>query len=162
MFSCCHIRHLNPLKTHPKSITKVHRQMISSPNYGDIKFPVSKKNYGRIEKKSSIVINVFGHENGLIYPAHILDEKFEDFMDLLSITDDSNSYYVYRMIRMIVIRIIFKGSCVRRQNIRYGECNINLKMIKKIPVIFYNLRGCDSCLIMQEVCREKKMLYQTD
>ena len=30
------------------------------------------------------------------------------------------------------------------------SCNINLKLIKKFPVIFHNLRGCDSHLIMQE------------
>ena len=31
------------------------------------------------------------------------------------------------------------------------DCNINLKLTKKIPVIFDNLRGCDSHLIMQEI-----------
>ena len=31
------------------------------------------------------------------------------------------------------------------------SCNINLKLIKKIPVIFHNLRGYDSHLIMKEV-----------
>ena len=32
----------------------------------------------------------------------------------------------------------------------YWSCNINLKLTKKVPVIFHNLRGCDSHLIMQE------------
>ena len=68
MLYCCHMRNLNPLKTHPQSIKKVDRQMISSLDYDDIKFPVSKKNYGRIEKKSSLGINVLGYENGLVYP----------------------------------------------------------------------------------------------
>ena len=31
----------------------------------------------------------------LVYPVHILDQKFEDFMDLLLIMDDNKSYYVY-------------------------------------------------------------------
>ena len=32
-------------------------------------------------------------------------------------------------------------------------CNINLKMSKKIPVIFHNLRGYDSHLIIKEVSK---------
>ena len=31
--------------------------------------------------------------------------------------------------------------------------NINLKLTKTVPVIFHNLRGYDSHLIMQEICK---------
>ena len=31
------------------------------------------------------------------------------------------------------------------------DCNINLRLIKKIPVIFYNLKGYESHLVMQEI-----------
>ena len=31
------------------------------------------------------------------------------------------------------------------------SCNINFKLTKKVPVIFHNLRGCDSHLIMQKI-----------
>ena len=31
----------------------------------------------------------------MIYPVHISDEKFENCMGLLSITDENKSYYVY-------------------------------------------------------------------
>ena len=117
--------------------------MINSLDYGDIKFPVSKKSYGRIEKKSSLGINFFGYKNGWVYPVHILDQKFEDFMDLLLVTDDNKSI-------MSILKTL-TDLCVIRQNIRHGECNINLKLIKKIPVIFHNFRGCSSCLIMNEV-----------
>ena len=33
----------------------------------------------------------------------------------------------------------------------HWNCNINLKLSKKIPVIFHNLRGYDSHSIMQEI-----------
>ena len=33
----------------------------------------------------------------------------------------------------------------------HWNCNINLKLTKKVPVIFHNLRGYDSHLIMQEI-----------
>ena len=37
--------------------------MTNSLDYADIKFPVSKNNCGRIERKNSIYFNVFGYEN---------------------------------------------------------------------------------------------------
>ena len=33
----------------------------------------------------------------------------------------------------------------------YSNCDINLKLTKKTPVIFHNLRGYDGCLIKQEI-----------
>ena len=33
----------------------------------------------------------------------------------------------------------------------HWSCNINLKMSKNIPVIFHDLKGCDSHLIIKEV-----------
>ena len=86
---------MNPLKTHPERITKAERQMISGLDYIDLKFPVSKKDYDKIEKKNSICINMFGYENDLTYPVHVLVEKFKYCMDLLLITDDDKSHYVY-------------------------------------------------------------------
>ena len=35
----------------------------------------------------------------------------------------------------------------------HWSCNINLKLTKKFPVIFYHLRGYDRHLIMQEICK---------
>ena len=69
--------------------------MDNSLDYGDIKFFVSEKDHDRIEKKKCICINMFGYENGLVYPVHVLDEKFEDCTDLLLITDVNKSHYVY-------------------------------------------------------------------
>ena len=90
-----HIRHWNTLETHPEGITKQDRQMIKNLDYGHIKFPASKKDYVKIEKKNSICINVFNYENDLAYPVHVSDEKFHVFMDLFVITNSNNSHYVY-------------------------------------------------------------------
>ena len=35
----------------------------------------------------------------------------------------------------------------------HWSCNINLKISKKVPVIFHNLRGCDSNLIFKELSK---------
>ena len=38
---------------------------------------------------------MFGYENGLIFPIYVLDQQFEDSMDLLLLIDDDKSYYVH-------------------------------------------------------------------
>ena len=50
-------------------------------------------NYSKTEQKNSIWINVFCYENvfccenNLVYPVHIWNQKFENCMDLLLITN---------------------------------------------------------------------------
>ena len=75
-------RHLSPLKTHPKWITKSDKSKVSDLDYKCIKFPVSKKDLGKIEKKNNICINVLCYENELLYRFHISYEIFKNFMDL--------------------------------------------------------------------------------
>ena len=58
-FLLCHIRHLNPLKTHPKRITKADKKMVNDLDYKGMEFPVSKKDISKIEKKDNISFNVF-------------------------------------------------------------------------------------------------------
>ena len=68
--------------------------MVNDLDYKNIKFPVSKKDYKKIEQENNICINVFCYENGLTYPVHISKQKFENHMDLLMIDDENKSHYV--------------------------------------------------------------------
>ena len=86
---------LNPLKIHPEKITKTDRRMVNDFDYEGIKFPVSKKDYSKIEQKNNICINVFCCENDLTDSVYVSNVKFENFMDLLLITDENKSHYVY-------------------------------------------------------------------
>ena len=45
--------------------------------------------------ENNICINVFGYENGLVFPIYISDQKFKDSIDLLLLIDDDKSHYVY-------------------------------------------------------------------
>ena len=54
-----HIRHLNPLKTHPKGIAKADKRMVHNLDYVDIKFPVSKKIIARMIKKITFALMYF-------------------------------------------------------------------------------------------------------
>ena len=82
-FRLCHIRHLNPQRKNPQRIKKDDKQFIGELNYKGIEFPVSHKQYNKIEKQNSIRIDVFGYKKGQPFPIHISKEKFEDQMNLL-------------------------------------------------------------------------------
>ena len=69
--------------------------MVNDLDYKGIEFPVSKKYYSRIEQKNNIFSNVFCCENGLTYFVQELNEKFKNCMDLLMITKENKSHYVY-------------------------------------------------------------------
>ena len=91
----CHIRHSNLVKIHPERITKEDKNMIKDLDYEGIKFPVSKNDYCKIEIQNNICINVFFYENGLTYPVYVSGQRFHDSKDLLLITDENQSHYVY-------------------------------------------------------------------
>ena len=38
---------------------------------------------------------MFSYENGLVFPIYISDQKFEDSVDLMLLTEDDKSHYVY-------------------------------------------------------------------
>ena len=64
-------------------------------NYEGINFPVSKKDYCKIEVQNKIFINVFCDENKVVYPVYLFDQKFTDSMDLSLILDKFKCHYVY-------------------------------------------------------------------
>ena len=95
MLFWCHTRHFILVKRHPERKAKEDKNMINDLDYGGIKFPVSKKDYCRIERQSNICINVFCYENGLTYPVYVSNQKFIDCMDLLLISNENKSHCVY-------------------------------------------------------------------
>ena len=56
---------------------------------------MKQKDYNKIEVKNYICINVLGYENGLVFPIYVSDKEFEDLMDVLLLTNDDKSHYVY-------------------------------------------------------------------
>ena len=56
---------------------------------------MQEKDFSKIETKNNICVNVFGYKNGLIFPIFVSDQKFENFIDLLLVTDGDTSHYVY-------------------------------------------------------------------
>ena len=69
--------------------------MVERLNYEGVEFPVSVKDYGKIEEQNSININVFGYENKEFYPICVSKQHKEDILNLLSITKGENKHYVF-------------------------------------------------------------------
>ena len=62
-FRRCHITHLNPPEKYPQRVKKIDKQYIDKLDYPRIEFPVSVKQYNRIEKQKNINVNVFDYES---------------------------------------------------------------------------------------------------
>ena len=82
-FRWCHIRHLNPQAKYPQRIKKSDKAFIQNLDYSGIEFPVTTKQYNKIEKQNEININVFGYEDKQPYPIYVSKENYEDHMNLL-------------------------------------------------------------------------------
>ena len=93
-FRWCHIRHINPQDKNPQMIKKTDKQYVEKLDYTGIEFPVTVKQYKRIEKQNSINVNVFGYELKQPYPIYVSKEKYQDHMELLLITKGENKHYV--------------------------------------------------------------------
>ena len=93
-FRWCHIRYLNPQNKDPQRIKRTDKEYINQLDYSGIEFPVTVKQYNKIEKQNEININVFGYENKQPYPIYISKEKYEKHIELLLITEDENKHYV--------------------------------------------------------------------
>ena len=93
-FRWCHIRRLNPQDKDPQRIKRCDKEYINKLDYSGIEFPVTVKQYNKIENQNEININVFGYENKQPYPIHVSKEKYEKHMELLLITENENKHYV--------------------------------------------------------------------
>ena len=91
-FRWCHIRHLNPQNKNPQRIKKSDKEYIENLDYSGIEFPVTIKQFNKIEKQNKININVFGYEEKQPYPVYVSKEKYEDHMNLLLITGESEEF----------------------------------------------------------------------
>ena len=95
VFLWCHVRHLNLNGVKPNRIPKKDKEIVKGVNYSGVDFPVSKKDYGKIEILNKICVNVFCYENKIVYPVYLSDQKFNDCLDLLIISNNFISHYVY-------------------------------------------------------------------
>ena len=92
-FRWCHIRHLLPQNKNPQRIKKCDKKYVEKLDYSGVEFPVSVKQYNKIEKQNNIRVNVFGYEEGRKYPIYVSKEKFDSCLNLLLITEGEVKHY---------------------------------------------------------------------
>lgn len=108
--------------------------MVDRLKYDGIEFPVSVKQYNKIEKQINININVFGYENNQFYPIYVSKESNQDMLNILLITEDKNKHLfvlktliIWRTIRpninvksisacivfnVLVAKMFYKTNCI--------------------------------------------------
>ena len=124
------------MKIHPERISKVDKEVINNLDYEGIKFPVSKKDYCRINRQINICINVFCYENGLTYPVYVSDQKFHNSMDLLLISNENKSHYVY-------IKDFIRFMCNKTKNkIKKHFCKCSLRCFGREKVLIEHKETC--------------------
>ena len=87
MILWCHVRHLNLVDNHSARISKKDRTIAGALDYFDIDFPISEKDYSKIQAKNDININVFSYDNKTVYPTYVI-------IKILIFSGD-RSHYVY-------------------------------------------------------------------
>ena len=92
-FRWCHIRHLLPQNKDPQRIKKCDKKYVEKLDYSGIEFPVSIKQYNKIEKQNNIRVNVFCYEEKQKYPIYLSKEKFNYCLNLLLITEGEKKHY---------------------------------------------------------------------
>ena len=75
-------------KKHPEKIEISNKKIAEKLDYDGIEFFVQEKDFSKIEVKNNICIDVFGYEYDLVLPIYVLDQTFDDSMDLLFLVDD--------------------------------------------------------------------------
>ena len=94
-FLWCHVRPLNLVNDHLTRIKKEDKKIADALNYANINFPVSTKDYDKIEDQNDICINVFSNENKVFCRIYISKKSFDDCMNVLMIHEENKSHYVY-------------------------------------------------------------------
>ena len=110
-FRWCNIRYLNPKDNHPKRINRSDKLVVDPLNYELVEFPVSVKDYAKIEAQNNINIkniNVFGYENKEFYLIYVSKQK-NDMLNLLLITEGEKTHYV--LYKPAPNQVYFKTVC---------------------------------------------------
>ena len=95
MFFVVPVRNLNLNGIKLAKITKKDKEIVKDLNYSGLDFPVSKKDYSKIEVMNKINVHVFCYENKMVYPVYLSNQCFNDCLDLLLISNNFTSHCVY-------------------------------------------------------------------
>ena len=116
-----------------------------------------EKDFSKIETKNEICINVYCHENKLTFPVYISDQKFENLIDLLLVTDESKSHLVYIK---YFDRFIFNKT-KNKKNLYKSclQCSRNTNVLKEHKEVCLSINGAQS-VRLENVTNEFKIYFK--
>lgn len=82
---------LYPVAKHPQRVTK-YTEHTDKLDFTGISFPVKVADITKFEKQNDLSINVFGYENGEIYPLYLTKERDVRHADLLILNSSDKSH----------------------------------------------------------------------
>lgn len=84
---------LHPVQDHPNNVSN-YKKYEHSLNLSGIDFPVSLSHVGKFEKQNNLSINVFGCEEGKVFPLYLtkMNNGLTE-INLLYLTTENNSHY---------------------------------------------------------------------
>ena len=92
MWSVLAALHPPHAKAHPERVQHYH-PFTDELNFQNIEFPVRVDKIPSFEKQNCISINVFGWEEGELFPLHITNQRFDRHVNLLLFSQDSKRHY---------------------------------------------------------------------
>ena len=125
---------------------------INNLNYDGIQFPVQEKGFKKVEVQNNICVNVFCHENKLVFPVYISNQTFKRSIDLLLLIDDGKSHYVY-----IKDFNTFMFHKTKNKNKKWF-CKSNLRCFSSENVLIRHKEDCLSINGQQSINLEKEQL----
>ena len=94
---------------------------------------------------------MFGHENELVFPLYVSDQKFEDSMDLLLLDDDDKSQYVH-------IKEFDRFMFHKTKNLKKWFCKSCLQCFSSESLLIKHKEDCLSINGKQSVKLEKGII----
>ena len=97
-FKCCHVRLINPRKSHPERVTsKRDKETIASLDYSGIDFPLKAKDHELVEERFNIIVNIFGYnnDNKKVHPLCISRKSNQQKLNVLLISNGEKNHYVF-------------------------------------------------------------------
>ena len=99
---------------HPEKIIRNDRKISDSLDHDGVEFSVREKYFNKIKTKNNISINVFCYESEMTFPIFISNQNFKNSMDLLLVTNENKSHYVYiRAFNRFMFHKYFCKSCLQ-------------------------------------------------
>ena len=89
-----HVRLINSQDGNAERINKEDKKIAAKLNYSDITFLLDINDYELIEDRFEMNVTIFGYENK-VYPLCISKKSYDQSLNLLLITQDDKSHYVF-------------------------------------------------------------------